>query len=106
VAVDLLEGLERIGDGRALDAARTCAKSGDTPDIRERAARLVPILEERLRRANDAADLLRPASAPGAETLLRPASAGDGTPPERLLRPVEEPIEQQAAGGQRNPPAE
>jgi hypothetical protein len=82
-----LRSAAHSSDLRALPDAEIVAKSGMTPGVRAAAERLLPILRERARQAQDAARLLRPASAP--ETLLRPANAPGEADPAVLLRPAD-----------------
>ncbi|MCC6728753.1 MAG: hypothetical protein IT208_05380 [Chthonomonadales bacterium] len=114
-AVDLriviLTALEQVGDARAIPAVRrlqgmpltvsAIARAFDSlhvqVPVRQEYARLQRAAADCLRALEQNAEaerlrsvLLRPASSPNGagDSLLRPAAAGDRTPPERLLRPA------------------
>jgi HEAT repeat protein len=86
----VLEALNKVGDGRAVQPVATVARRGVTGGVRSYAAYLLPILEERKRHENDPIRLLRPASASPAQQLLRPASQGGPANSAYLLRPTVE----------------
>lgn len=82
-----LHALGAVGHGSAAKAVAQRLERLPPGDLRETALRVLPVLEERLRRENEARTLLRPSAAPlQPETLLRPAGTG-ATDDERLLRP-------------------
>jgi hypothetical protein len=64
-------------------------EKGPWKEIAELAAETRKTIEERLDRESKEDSLLRPAEAPGDDTLLRPAGAGE-TDEKRLLRPTDE----------------
>lgn len=84
----ILDGLAKIGDGRALNPVRDFARRGHTKVLRERSLAVIPILEARMRRERESWTLLRAADAPDApsEVLLRPAGQLESKA-ELLLRP-------------------
>lgn len=88
LALDILQALEKIGDGRAVMTVERLTTRGKTPRIQAAAQRVFPILEQRQRDENAPRTLLR-ASAPVAtpqNVLLRPAMNTAQEPPEELLR--------------------
>jgi hypothetical protein len=86
VALAAAETLGRVGDGRDIADVEWTVAHSRLPGMRAAADRILPILRERAHRAEDAARLLRPADAPGADTLLRPASGPTEADPAVLLR--------------------
>jgi HEAT repeat protein len=86
LVVRVLEGLEKVGDRRALPPVARLAAQRRSAAVHDAAARLLPILEERKRQETDRRVLLRGAARPPEEELLlvRPMSGTD--PPEMLLR--------------------
>lgn len=99
----LLEALEKVGDGRAVEAVEALAAptrfdtvrlqwSGpwNRPNdrVRSTALRVLPILKERRRQEQDRSMLLRSSqTALVPEALLRPADDVSNPPSEQLLRP-------------------
>jgi hypothetical protein len=85
----ILEALEKIGNGRAVQPVERLMNQGESLRVREEAARILPALQERQRRENDLNRLVRAADAPGAsDTLLRPATDSGMSDPKALLRAV------------------
>jgi hypothetical protein len=86
----LLNALEKIGDGRAIEPLEALSRFG-SPREREAASRALPILQERERQANSATNLLRPTHAPqdSSEQLLRPSNERVDPDPKSLLRPTD-----------------
>jgi len=86
----LLEALEKVGGGSAVQPVEEIAEYGQTTCIQEKARQILPILRERQRRENEPKVLLRatsmPADAPA--QLLRPALSSEAGPPAQLLRPT------------------
>jgi hypothetical protein len=82
----VLEGLEKVGDGRAVRSVVRLAAPRRLDAVRKAAARLLPILEERKRQETDRRILLRGAACPPEDgrQLVRPMPGTD--PPEMLLR--------------------
>lgn len=73
--IALLQGLEQIGDERAIPTVETLGKS-PLPRVREAAARCLPVLASRARAAHESGTLLRGSSirsAPQSGELLRTA---------------------------------
>ena len=89
MAIALLNALEHVGFGQAAETVGKLAQQGATVNVRERATRLLPVLQERQRAEIACASLLRPTSAPAAvaDELLRPTSLPCASPPAQLLRP-------------------
>ncbi len=89
----VLDALECAGTGAAAEPVRRLASRSKSGSIRDAAARVLPILDERLRQETSATRLLRPAGSPNAssDVLLRPASSATAVPEEQLLRPTSEP---------------
>jgi hypothetical protein len=87
-ALLLLEALGKVGTGRALPFVARIAAHGNTPRLREQAAQVVPILQERQQQETDRRVLLRGSAAPeiDAAYLLRSTHRQDL--PEQMLRPV------------------
>jgi hypothetical protein len=87
LTLQLLTALEMAGDGRAVRSVQRLAEKGAGARQQE-ARRILPLLRERLERENDQGMLLRIAAPPaGPDSLLRPTSGTETTPPEELLRP-------------------
>lgn len=83
----VLEALEKIGDGRAAGPVERLTKQRSSMKVCEEAKRILPLLQERQRRENDPRRLVRPAHSPADdETLLRPAAGSRMSEPETLLR--------------------
>ena len=84
-----VEALGKVGDGRAVGPMQKFALSAPTPQLREIAANVLPILTARREQENASSTLLRHSSAPPVDAglLLRAASGSAVTPPEQLLRP-------------------
>lgn len=89
MAIALLNALEHVGFGQAADTVEDMSQEGATADVRERAERLLPVLQERQRAEAACASLLRPTSAPAAVAaeLLRATNLPVPAPPAQLLRP-------------------
>lgn len=87
----LLRVLEWMGDGQVIPRVERMASRGATEELRAEAARILPALHERHRRAQAPAILLRPSQAvpSSGEQLLRPGYATDTTPAVQLLRPTQ-----------------
>lgn len=84
----ILRTLTVVGDGRAVRAVKYLAQSAVHPDIRESAARLLPLLQQRAQESKASAQLLRASGAPeeSGRTLLRAARELDTTDSAQLLR--------------------
>jgi hypothetical protein len=83
----IIDAFGKVGDGRVLREVERAVLQGRTQRVRDAANAILPVLRERHRQAQDAARLLRPASAPEDNTLLRPASGPPEADPAVLLRP-------------------
>lgn len=85
----ILRSLEFIGLGSAVPAVERLGERGATPEIKNEALRILPILEARRRQEQASTHLLRASGLPQAapETLLRAASYQGEAAPELLLRP-------------------
>ena len=88
--IAVLKAFEQIGDGRAVPVVHNLTFS-QHPQVREQAKTCLPFLNERARRAEQSATLLRgtanPAQIASPRELLRPVNASaDNTPPDELLR--------------------
>ena len=81
----ILQALGKIGDHRAVKLVERLVKKGRTPAIREEAARILPILQQRQQQGNAPSTLLR-ASESGKEVLLRASEPGMEARSEELLR--------------------
>jgi len=91
--IALLQALEKVGDGRAVEPVRALTNAAYYLRIGQEAERILPVLEARLRQENDSKMLLRGASTPAtkSEELLRAAVTSVEKKPEQLLRiPAEE----------------
>ena len=77
LVLHVLSALEQVGDGRAVRPIEQMVKSGRTERLRNLAARVLPILQERQQQEKASKMLLRAATplAPGAEMLLRAVAA-------------------------------
>ena len=86
----LLYALERVGTGQSVSQVERMVQYGATPDIRDQARDLLPLLRERLRRETASASLLRPShlKATCPNMLLRGVESPAATPAEQLLRPT------------------
>jgi hypothetical protein len=86
----LLEALSKVGDGRAVHPVERVAAHGGTASLREAAANILPILQERYYRETSAAILLRPVQAQESESasLLRPTVDTGSVRPEQMLRAI------------------
>jgi hypothetical protein len=81
----LLDLLEQCGTGEAAQPVAELARRTASDCVRERAEAVLPILEERLREANNVAHLLRASAADaGVDTLLRAGEASQTSPAELL----------------------
>jgi HEAT repeat protein len=91
LAIAILQALEKVGDGGAVRPVEQLARSARSEAMRSEAIRILPILQERYRKATEAQSLLR-AAEPGSDqnTLLRPVADTGPAYPERLLRSVME----------------
>jgi hypothetical protein len=88
LALAALTALEKVGDGRALPFVARAAQRGRSPEARALAARVLPLLQERLRQEQDRRILLRGASAPPTDAAWLLRAADRSEPPEQLLRPL------------------
>ncbi len=88
LALLTLEALGKVGDGSAVRSVQRMAERGRTENLREAAAGILPILEQRREQENAPKILLRATTAPAApaDTLLRPASGTSEADPQQLLR--------------------
>ncbi len=77
-------------DTRALPMIEALARSRTDPELASTAAEVRDELAELAEEAGTRHVLLRPAAAPVAETLLRPAAGAPAAETEHLLRPAEE----------------
>lgn len=96
VRLRIHEALEKIGDGRAIPHVESLARSAGSQAVRDAAQRLLPILEERRQRDNNANMLLRASdtAVTSADQLLRAATgAATETPADELMRPSTEPTD-------------
>jgi hypothetical protein len=83
--LEVLNALEKVGDGGAIEGVGWISEMGGTESLREEADRVLAILCERQQQQHAAERLLRPADAASSDTLLRPAGNTE-TDPQRLLR--------------------
>ena len=85
----LVRAMEWVGTGQAARKVAWLTRRGQNSAIRDEAARILPVLQERERREQAPTTLLRPSHAAPIlpEHLLRPIAATDATPAEQLLRP-------------------
>jgi hypothetical protein len=88
VVLSVLDALEKFDEGEAIQGVQRLVKRGATREIRAEAERILPILKDRQRRAQDPALLVRPAGPPedAPEELLRPAWGVADEDPSTLLR--------------------
>ena len=86
----VLTALGKVGDGRAVEPAQKFAQYVQTPELRQQAQSILPILIARREQENASSILLRHSSAPpvAASELLRAASVSAVTPSALLLRPA------------------
>lgn len=92
--VVILQNLSRLKDYAAYPHVKRLAQEPPTVrsfGVRDVANQCVEELRAGYELMQQSARLLRPASAPGDDTLLRPASGVGETPAEQLLRPAELP---------------
>jgi hypothetical protein len=85
----ILQALAIIGDGRAIGAVERAARKARRGEIREAAASLLPILQQRAAESQAPSQLLRASSATvgGEKVLLRAASGStEADGPAVLLR--------------------
>jgi hypothetical protein len=85
-----------VGGGSAVTALEHMVNGLLTPDVRDAATRLLPILQQRAEESQAASQLLRPsmASGDGEKVLLRAAAAGAAADaPDVLVRASEQPGE-------------
>ncbi len=92
LAIDVLSAFQWIGDHNDLGTVQRVASGAvqvRSPEVRERAQQVLPLLEARLRQQHVSAELLRASSAPDGDTLLRAHTTPTEEHAETLLRPVE-----------------
>jgi|SRR5579871_752209 len=96
--LELLEALEKVGDGRAIPTVQWIVQGGTDQDLRATARRILPLLLERERKEKEHQILLRGSEAPAAspEQMLRPATINMTEPPEVLLRPTVQSVDRHA----------
>ena len=84
----ILDALGKVGSGEAAAHVAPVAQDGWTDAVRERAAAVLPILEDRRRQASDPHLLLRASHLPpdNGVQLVRPAMDTRADAPEQLLR--------------------
>ncbi len=89
LVLEILRALYYVGNAQSVVPVRRLAEYSNNPEIQQRAAELLPILEQRIRDARSASHLLRPSQEPitDANQLLRPTLNATDSPPEELLRP-------------------
>lgn len=88
-SLQVLEALEKIGDGRAVEVIERLTKRGLHWKVQEEAERILPLLQERQRKEKDPRRLVRAADIPeGLSTLLRPAAGNSPSEPQAFLRAV------------------
>lgn len=89
-AREVLAALEKVGDGRAVKSVERIAEEGPTEQLKQAAAAVLPILQERQQKEKDARLLLRAAQAPEdpSHILLRPAGGPPEADTQQLLRPA------------------
>jgi len=88
----LLQALEKVGDGQAVEPVQALTNAQYPERIRQEAERILPVLQARRRQESDPKILLRGAATPASEPeeLLRAAVNSTEEKPEQLLRiPVE-----------------
>ena len=92
LVVSILDVLKLYGGGASAHPVERLVTRGRTEAIRANAARVLPVLQERLKQEQDPKTLVRPASAPedATEELLRPAAPQRDTDTDTLLRLTEE----------------
>lgn len=90
LVVQLLEGLEKVGDGRAVREVERIAHRGHTERVRSVAQKTLPILLARREREQHRDLLLRASSEEGvgATELLRSVTQSAASEPLELLRPI------------------
>ncbi len=83
----VLDVLEKIGTGNCVSDVEWLAKNAERPEWRQHAARVLPIISERLRCERDSTSLLRPSdSDSNPNQLLRPAPLASVADEKSLLR--------------------
>jgi hypothetical protein len=88
----ILESVGKVGTGYCVYPVQNLAYNSSTPEWREHATRILPILVERQRIEADASRLLRAAEAGiVSDSLLRPLEAGNVDTRKNLLQPVDQP---------------
>jgi len=90
-ALVILRALKVIGDGRAIFAVEYAAHNGASPEVREAAINLIPILNRRREESRTSSMLLRPsaASAETESTLLRAAAENADAHEDQLVRAIQ-----------------
>jgi hypothetical protein len=97
LALAVLKAYQQIGDERDVGTVRGLLQADDSreciarhPAVREAAYECLPFLLEKSKLSYGRQILLRPAEQPPTPTaeLLRPASAGNSSDPQHLLRPA------------------
>jgi HEAT repeat protein len=89
LAFRVLEALEKVGTSHAIPFVERAARRGRTARFRDAASRVLSLLHERQSQENQRFTLLRPAEAPDASLLLRPARASGECDTQQLLRPAD-----------------
>ncbi len=93
---DILRALERVGDGRGVEAVEAFVARTHSDPLAARAREVAALLRQRRARERQSSTLLRPTEAPNdpAAILLRPApSGGANAEAELLVRPSAAPEE-------------
>jgi hypothetical protein len=91
LTTELLDALEKVGDSRAIPHVLQLANDWPPGPLREKAAQVLTLLEERKRRETERGTLLRGATPPVGDPteLLRAATSQTESRPEQLLRPMD-----------------
>ena len=90
LVISVLEALEKVGGGSAVESVSRLAKKARARDVKQLAQRVLPVLEARRRDEQAPTVLLRATTSPGAEgeVLLRPVESRFDSDPDLLVRPV------------------
>lgn len=86
--LEVLSAIEKVGDSRAIPTITRLINTTPDSDVRDKAKKILPILEARKELETHSSQLLRASQQPDAtHDLLRPAREKQDSDPDTLLRP-------------------
>ena len=99
LALHILSALEQVGDGQAMQSVEQMVTNGRTERVRNLAARVLPVLQERRRQEKSSQMLLRASAplAPGGDMLLRAVVAPSSAPAQEARFVQERSVQEDSA---------